>query len=188
VIGNAFFLKPLLLRSWHVDCVASVVAVCLMSSVATSPALAQRHNSQQSAGSSGSADSDPIRDSVARWDANHDGVYTCEEWKSFVNRLFNLADKHHKGSIASAEFEIIRSADPLFARAEFSYFDSNGDGRVSRAEFVDAQSPFFARFDPKRTCSVSAADMTPKAPTESKPSGGHGRGRGGGGGGGRGGF
>ncbi|MGC1529370.1 MAG: hypothetical protein WA832_01620, partial [Bradyrhizobium sp.] len=31
------------------------------------------------------------------WDANHDGIYTCQEWKSFMDRLFASADKGRKG-------------------------------------------------------------------------------------------
>ena len=33
------------------------------------------------------------------WDANHDGIYTCDEWKSFMDRLFKLADRNHDGSL-----------------------------------------------------------------------------------------
>src|SRR5258706_15541354 len=33
------------------------------------------------------------------WDANHDGVYTCEEWKSFVDGIFTSADRNQDGRL-----------------------------------------------------------------------------------------
>src|SRR5579862_3808021 len=39
---------------------------------------------------------DPMLNILPAWDANHDGVYTCEEWKSFMDRLFASADKGRK--------------------------------------------------------------------------------------------
>ena len=46
------------------------------------------------------------------WDSNHDGVYTCDEWKSFVDRIFTLADRNHDGKLDPSEFEAVRKADP----------------------------------------------------------------------------
>jgi hypothetical protein len=66
------------------------------------------------------------------WDANHDGVYTCEEWKSFVDRLFKSGDRNHDGSLSPSEFETVKKADPVLAEAEFGYFDETRTAR-SRA-------------------------------------------------------
>src|SRR4051794_33269704 len=33
----------------------------------------------------------------ANWDSNHDGIFTCDEWKEHVTRLFRLADANHRG-------------------------------------------------------------------------------------------
>ena len=43
------------------------------------------------------------------WDANHDGVYTCDEWKSFADRLFTLADRNHDGKLDPSEFVQVQS-------------------------------------------------------------------------------
>jgi hypothetical protein len=33
------------------------------------------------------------------WDANHDSVYTCDEWKSFADRIFTSADRNRDGHL-----------------------------------------------------------------------------------------
>jgi EF-hand domain pair len=71
------------------------------------------------------------------WDSNHDGVYTCEEWKSFVDRLFTLADRNRDGSLSPSEFRMVQKADATLADADFGYFDENQDGKITRKEFVE---------------------------------------------------
>lgn len=41
-----------------------------------------------------------LKNGPPAWDANHDGVYTCEEWKSFADRLFTSAGVDEKGGKA----------------------------------------------------------------------------------------
>jgi Ca2+-binding EF-hand superfamily protein len=71
------------------------------------------------------------------WDANHDGIYTCDEWKSCLDRLFTLADRNRDGHLDPSEFTIIRQAGTSFTDADFAYFDENQDGKITRSEFVD---------------------------------------------------
>jgi hypothetical protein len=149
---------------------------------ATTQCLAQsRQGTTPSTPTDSRSNADPLLASAQKWDANHDGVYTCAEWKAYAGRLFNLAAKHNRNAITKDEFEVIRRADPIFADADFSYFDSNGDGQIDRQEFVDAPSPFFLRYDTKGTCSVSAADLNPQPAQSAKgpgKSGGRGMGMG----------
>src|ERR1700722_309457 len=51
------------------------------------------------------------------WDLNHDGVYTCDEWKSYVDRVFKIADRNHDGRLDQAEFATIRQKEGPFADA-----------------------------------------------------------------------
>jgi EF hand domain-containing protein len=104
------------------------------------------------------------------WDANHDGVYTCDEWKKYADRLFTSADRNHDGNLDKAEFETIRKADPTLAEADFGYFDENQDGRITRKEFVEKPSAFILRFDRNGDCRVTADEI--KAGTTPRPSGG----------------
>jgi EF hand len=108
---------------------------------------------------------DPLLNSgPPAWDANHDGIFTCEEWKSFMERLFTSADKNRKGFLTRQEFESIKKADPSLAEADFGYFDENQDGKISRKEFVDKPSVFILRFDRNGDCRVTPDEL--KAATE----------------------
>ena len=91
------------------------------------------------------------------------GVYTCEEWKAYVGKLFDQADRNRDGSVDAKEFEAIRKADPMFKDADIGYFDDNRDGKLSRAEFVNQPNPFFARYDKKGTCQVTLDEIMDQA-------------------------
>jgi len=106
-----------------------------------------------------SAPKDVAVSSAPNWDLNHDGIYTCAEWKQYVDRLFTLADRRRRGFIDAKEFGTIRKADPMFADADFDYFDDNKDGRLTRREFVDKPSPFFARYDRDGDCRVTPDEL-----------------------------
>ena len=121
-----------------------------------------------------SGGNDVVRNTAADWDINHDGVYTCEEWKIYVTTLFAKADRNHDGYLTADEFSAIKRADPLFADADLSYFDDNKDGRVSRDEFVNKPSPFFQRFDLNHDCRVTQDELAGKKP-ENRPGFGPGR-------------
>jgi Ca2+-binding EF-hand superfamily protein len=108
------------------------------------------------------------------WDTNHDGIFTCEEWKSFMERLFATADRNHDGSLSPSEFETVKKADPTLAEADFGYFDENQDGKITRKEFVEKPSAFILRFDRNGDCRVTpdeikaatAPKTNPQAPQE----------------------
>jgi hypothetical protein len=93
------------------------------------------------------------------WDANHDGIYTCDEWKSYLERLFNLADRNHDGHLDQSEFTTIRRAGTDFADADFGYFDENQDGKITHSEFVNKPSEFILQFDKNGDCRVTQDEM-----------------------------
>jgi hypothetical protein len=111
-----------------------------------------------------------LKNGPPTWDANHDGVYTCDEWKSFVDRIFTSADRNRDGHLDSSEFETVRKADATLADADFGYFDENQDGKITRKEFVEKPSAFILRFDKNGDCRVTADEI--RAGTAPKPSGG----------------
>ena len=104
------------------------------------------------------------------WDTNHDGVFTCDEWKKFMEQLFVSADKGRKGFLTRQEFDPIKRADPTLADADFGYFDENQDGKISRKEFVEKPSVFILRFDKNGDCRVTPEEL--KAATTSPSTGG----------------
>lgn len=126
----------------------------------------------------------PFRAAFLRWDINHDGVVTCDEWRATARRLFAGADKNRDGFLDPTEFRALGRADPLFADASHAYFDTNNDGRVSLAEFVDMPSQLFTRFDTNRDCRVTMDELEGRKP---EPTPGRGLRGGGGQGGGMGG-
>ena len=93
------------------------------------------------------------------WDANHDGVYTCAEWKSYLDRMFTLADRNHDGRLDAKEFETVRRAAPMLADADFGYFDENQDGKITRSEFVTKPSEFILSNDKNGDCRVTPDEM-----------------------------
>lgn len=105
------------------------------------------------------AGEDPVRQSAPAWDANRDGIFTCDEWKQYATRLFLMADQNRDGFLDAKEFETLKRSDPSFKNAEPGYFDDNHDGRVARTEFVDKKSPLFARYDRNNDCRVTAEEL-----------------------------
>lgn len=124
---------------------------------------------------------DPLLASRTRWDINHDGVNTCEEWQIFVSRLFDLANQNEDRSLNTKEFVRLREKERLFADADFSFFDVDHNGRISRKEFIGRPNPFFVRFDRNGDCRVTAEETAANGNSAPRgrpqpPGGGSGRG------------
>ena len=123
---------------------------------------------QSAAGTSQPAQDALLKNGPPIWDTNHDGVYTCAEYKSFLDRIFTSADRNRDGNLDPSEFETIRKLDPTLADADFGYFDENQDGKITRKEFVDKPSVFFLKFDRNGDCRVTPDEIkaaaTPKGP------------------------
>jgi Ca2+-binding EF-hand superfamily protein len=111
---------------------------------------------------------DPLVSSAQLWDLDHNGTYTCDEWKQYANRIFNLGDRNHDGYVDASEFKTIQQATPVFKEAELAYFDDNRDGRISREEFVSKPNPLFARYDRNGDCKVTPAEL--KGSADAPPS------------------
>jgi len=117
-------------------------------------------------------DDDPVVASAPLWDADHNGIYTCDEWKQYASRLFYLADRNRDGYIDSSEFKTIQRAAPMFKEADLAYFDENRDGRVSRDEFVNKPNPIFARYDKNGDCRVTPQELKePSGSPQTPPAG-----------------
>ena len=127
------------------------------------------------------AQSTPAGDAAAAkngpeiWDANHDGIYTCDEWKSYLDRIFTKADRNRDGYLDPTEFATVRRDNSLLAEADFGYFDENQDGKITRSEFVEKPSEFIVRYDRNGDCRVtpdeiraSNAPKGPQGPVERK--------------------
>lgn len=105
------------------------------------------------------------------WDANHDGIYTCEEWKNYLDRIFTLADHNRDGRLDPSEFKTVRQAGGTLADADFGYFDENQDGKITRSEFVNKPNEFILQNDKNGDCRVTPEEIKGTS-TDQKPSNG----------------
>ena len=101
---------------------------------------------------------EPLLATASEW-GGQGGVYTCAQWRAYVTRMYRLGDPRKRGYIEAKDFEIIKKASPVFQTATFDYFDMAGKGRVTQKEFIEFESPFFARFDKRHSCRVTGDDI-----------------------------
>jgi hypothetical protein len=93
---------------------------------------------------------------AGNWDRNHDGVVTCDEWRAYAGELFDAADTNRDGFIDASEYAKIVAMDRMFQTADLRYFDTDHDGKLSRAEFVDKPNRAFALLDKGNSCRLTA--------------------------------
>jgi len=93
------------------------------------------------------------------WDRNHDGIVTCDEWKAYARELFDTADADHDGFVDRTEWATIVATDRMFQTVDLGYYDANGDGKLSREEFVDKPNRAFVLLDKENTCRLDSAQV-----------------------------
>ena len=114
--------------------------------------------------------SDPLLAGFSRWDADFDGVLTCQEWKRYAEQLFMRSDRNGDGMLDREEFTILGKYEPIFSKADLAYFDDNLDGRISVREFAEKPNPIFARYDRNRDCQLTADEIRGGSVSGSPPS------------------
>lgn len=93
------------------------------------------------------------------WDINRDNFVDCDEWKRYAGDLFQSGDADKDGAVTVEEYARITRQDKLFETAGFSYFDANGDGRLSLAEMAEKPNPAFALLDKDKNCQIDSNEM-----------------------------
>lgn len=96
---------------------------------------------------------------AGNWDRNKDGVVTCEEWKAYAAELFDEADANKDGFLTSEEFQQVIKTDRMFETVDFQWWDSNKDGKISRAEFIDRPNPAFVMLDKEKKCQLTSTEL-----------------------------
>jgi Ca2+-binding EF-hand superfamily protein len=95
-------------------------------------------------------------------DANGDGVITREEFHAARERAFSRLDRNGDGCIdnddAPSRPGARRAAKDRLAQL-VAQFDKDGDGRISKAEFVDGPTPLFDRADTDHNGELSRAEV-----------------------------
>ena len=105
-------------------------------------------------------------------DANKDGKVSRDEWIAFQERVFAGLDKDKSGFLEVAEFYGSPSDANAFATAAyarglrtqemFGKIDANGDGKVSREEFMSYQTKIFDMMDKGKKQELGIADFIVK--------------------------
>jgi len=95
-------------------------------------------------------------------DTNGDGVITREEFHAARERLFARLDRNGDGFIDKDDMSgrLARRQKAQERLAELvTQLDKDGDGRVSRSEFVDGPTPPFDRADTDRNGELSRDEV-----------------------------
>ncbi len=137
----------------------AVLAVSL-----AAPAFAQRSVSPDDMASfatGGYASALRTKSVMHKMDTNHDNMVSRKEWIAFQNEVFTMIDRHRTGEVDEPEY---MSAGPyaavfatggyassLLTREMFKKIDTNGDGSISRREFLRYQLKIFDMMDTSRT-------------------------------------
>ena len=112
---------------------------------------------------------------AGNWDRNRDNVVTCEEWKAYAGELFDEADANRDGIVDATEYERIVKTDRMFQTVGLGHYDANGDGKLTRTEFVDKPNRAFVLLDKSNQCKLTGTQVagaragTKSAFEETKP-------------------
>ncbi|MGF1621007.1 MAG: hypothetical protein ACFCUR_10375 [Rhodomicrobiaceae bacterium] len=96
---------------------------------------------------------------IGSYDKNQDGVVTCDEWRAAAAELFARADKSNAGALSESDYASLGAVDRTFLVTPFNYFDADGDGKITKAEFVERPNPAFVHADKDKDCQLTALEL-----------------------------
>jgi len=143
------------------------IALTLLTLTAyTAPATADE---VVSFGTGGYATALRTKEMMHKMDGNGDGMVSKDEWMSFQERTFDALDKDKSGSIDEAEFTATSDERFSFATAAyarglmtkemFMKIDANGDGKISREEFLTYHRKIFDMLDKQKKGMIGLVDF-----------------------------
>lgn len=104
------------------------------------------------------------------WDLDKNGVVTCDEWGQYVAVSFREADANGDGILDADEWQSLIRNDRLFQVANLSYYDTNGDGRVTLEEMQGKQNLAFKLLDKNQDCQIDRTETVQILGVEKKKS------------------
>jgi hypothetical protein len=109
------------------------------------------------------------KDTMHKMDANADGMVSKDEWTSFQERMFDALDTDKSGYLSEAEFTGPFNENLAFATAAYAHglmtkdmfkkVDTNGDGKISREEFLAYHRKIFEMLDKQKKGMVGLVDF-----------------------------
>ena len=106
---------------------------------------------------------------IGSYDRDHDDVVTCDEWRTAAADLFAKADKSNTGALTEASYRSLTEIDRTFLVTPFTYFDTNGDAKIEKAEFLDRPNPAFTHADKDKDCKLTKLELATARTLSSSP-------------------
>jgi Ca2+-binding EF-hand superfamily protein len=99
---------------------------------------------------------------LSKADANGDGVITKAEFAEARAKMFDRLDRNHDGYLSADDkprFSLRKNGNGDRLQQMVLMLDKDGDGRVSRDEFVNNPGMLFERADTNHDGQVDAAEL-----------------------------
>ena len=105
---------------------------------------------------------------AGNWDRNRDGIVTCDEWNAYAGELFDAPTPITTASSIRTEYAKIVATDRMFQTVDLRYYDTDGDGKLDRAEFVEKPNRAFVLLDKDHSASSTRARLPARVLTPSR--------------------
>ena len=110
------------------------------------------------------------------WDLDKNGAVSCDEWAQYVTTAFREADTNGDGFLDVEEHKVLVKGDRLFEVANITYYDLNGDGKLTVEEMIQKPNLAFQLLDRNKDCQIDRTETVqvhgvdrPKAAAGSAP-------------------
>ena len=116
------------------------------------------------------------KEMMHRIDTDKDGTVSKDEWIAYQERVFVALDKNKDGFLEADEFygpanatvipfATLGYAHGLMSKEMFGKLDANGDGKMSKDEYLAFQMKIFDMMDARKKQQLGVADFIVQKPS-----------------------